>query len=92
MRVVGRLLLVALLGAGACLQRTVPGPDVPGAEPGAQLPRPSLKRVAQKIPSNRLVAEDDTWCTVDARTFEETTIGQRVLCIWRSGSADVPAR
>jgi hypothetical protein len=45
------------------------------------------KEVARKVEPNRLVAIDETACTVSLERFAVVREGQRVFCNWRPGSA-----
>lgn len=44
----------------------------------------ATKVVAYKSPPTELTAEDQSRCTVDAKTFEQVQPGDRKSCAWRS--------
>ena len=64
------LLLAALPVAAACMQPV--------------RMRQDTKRVARKEGDYTLVATDGTRCMVPAATFDATSVGDDVVCVWRN--------
>jgi hypothetical protein len=73
------VLLVALLGAAACV-------PLPG---GRELSR---KTVWGKEGDATLVADDGSRCEVGSRQFERTTVGDEAVCAWKLPDARTTRR
>jgi hypothetical protein len=46
----------------------------------------AAKHVAGKEPPSTLIAEDGSRCSATERQYRETSIGEKALCAWRTGS------
>ena len=56
--------------------------NIPVRVKGAPEVQLEWKQVVDKKEPAYLVATDGTTCTVDAKRFEKTQLGQRVICKW----------
>jgi hypothetical protein len=102
LRIMTKLAVVCALAAELLLVGCRPRPlalpgreddprELPGREPndtraGVQDNVVTVKTVAGKEPPATLIAEDRSRCAVSERRYRETTVGERLLCAWRTGS------
>jgi hypothetical protein len=97
-RVALACVLVLALAEAGCDPRPLPLPgrgndprELPGqgtSDRTARTPQGELapKYVAGKEAPATLIAEDGSRCTVPEPRYREVSIGERVLCAWRTGS------
>jgi hypothetical protein len=62
-----------------------PGSDTTSAQDGSAMAMPARKQVSDKEAPSSLIARDGSRCTVTAKRFSETRVGEEAWCAWTSG-------